>query len=177
LLQALDVCSVYFCLVMQIHEEAKKFSYQTGVRVVVAYGGAPIHNQVWFFLSLAVIVLTIAPLTQIFCLSRHFRLSVYLHGRTCHFFLVQDLVPFYSSITHLLFISVSNELSFSLSFCVSCWSQVPQWYWTYYGLCRACPIDPNSFSGFVLYFTQVLFVCCLQLLFSPNNSLMCHRAS
>ncbi|XP_016470923.2 DEAD-box ATP-dependent RNA helicase 11 [Nicotiana tabacum] len=29
----------------QIHDEAKKFSYQTGVRVVVAYGGAPINQQ------------------------------------------------------------------------------------------------------------------------------------
>ncbi|XP_073062572.1 DEAD-box ATP-dependent RNA helicase 52C-like [Primulina eburnea] len=29
----------------QIFEEAKKFSYQTGVRVVVAYGGAPIVGQ------------------------------------------------------------------------------------------------------------------------------------
>ncbi|XP_010250056.1 PREDICTED: DEAD-box ATP-dependent RNA helicase 52C-like isoform X2 [Nelumbo nucifera] len=29
----------------QIHEEAKKFSYQTGVRVVVAYGGAPVFQQ------------------------------------------------------------------------------------------------------------------------------------
>ncbi|MQM04742.1 hypothetical protein Taro_037541 [Colocasia esculenta] len=29
----------------QIHEEAKKFSYQTGVRVAVVYGGAPIHQQ------------------------------------------------------------------------------------------------------------------------------------
>ncbi|XP_043691606.1 DEAD-box ATP-dependent RNA helicase 37-like [Telopea speciosissima] len=29
----------------QIHEEARKFSYQTGVRVVVAYGGAPINQQ------------------------------------------------------------------------------------------------------------------------------------
>ncbi|PIA59998.1 hypothetical protein AQUCO_00400704v1 [Aquilegia coerulea] len=29
----------------QIHEEAKKFSYQTGVRAVVAYGGAPINQQ------------------------------------------------------------------------------------------------------------------------------------
>ncbi|CAN0927488.1 DEAD-box ATP-dependent RNA helicase 37 [Linum grandiflorum] len=29
----------------QIHDEAKKFSYQTGVRVVVAYGGAPIMSQ------------------------------------------------------------------------------------------------------------------------------------
>ncbi|XP_074560344.1 DEAD-box ATP-dependent RNA helicase 52B-like [Curcuma longa] len=32
-------------LSIQIHEEARKFSYQTGVRVVVAYGGAPIHQQ------------------------------------------------------------------------------------------------------------------------------------
>ncbi|XP_047970912.1 DEAD-box ATP-dependent RNA helicase 52C-like, partial [Salvia hispanica] len=29
----------------QIDEEAKKFSYQTGVKVVVAYGGAPIFQQ------------------------------------------------------------------------------------------------------------------------------------
>ncbi|KAL1559605.1 DEAD-box ATP-dependent RNA helicase 37 [Salvia divinorum] len=32
-------------LSVQIHEEARKFSYQTGVRVVVTYGGAPIHQQ------------------------------------------------------------------------------------------------------------------------------------
>ncbi|MCO5607214.1 hypothetical protein L7F22_061407 [Adiantum nelumboides] len=32
-------------LSMQIHEEAKKFAYQTGLRVVVAYGGAPITQQ------------------------------------------------------------------------------------------------------------------------------------
>ncbi|KAJ1276206.1 hypothetical protein BS78_05G196600 [Paspalum vaginatum] len=32
-------------LSMQIHDEARKFSYQTGVRVVVAYGGAPITGQ------------------------------------------------------------------------------------------------------------------------------------
>ncbi|KAE8664192.1 DEAD-box ATP-dependent RNA helicase 37 [Hibiscus syriacus] len=30
----------------QIHDEAKKFSYQTGVKVVVAYGGARINQQV-----------------------------------------------------------------------------------------------------------------------------------
>ncbi|GAA0152939.1 RNA helicase [Lithospermum erythrorhizon] len=29
----------------QIHEEARKFAYQTGVRVVVAYGGAPVNQQ------------------------------------------------------------------------------------------------------------------------------------
>ncbi|KAK2985380.1 hypothetical protein RJ640_029337 [Escallonia rubra] len=29
----------------QIHEEAKKFAYQTGVKVVVVYGGAPINQQ------------------------------------------------------------------------------------------------------------------------------------
>ncbi|KAK9101967.1 hypothetical protein Sjap_019221 [Stephania japonica] len=29
----------------QIHEEAKKFAYQTGVRVAVAYGGAPMGHQ------------------------------------------------------------------------------------------------------------------------------------
>ncbi|XP_057474629.1 DEAD-box ATP-dependent RNA helicase 37-like [Actinidia eriantha] len=32
-------------LSMQIHEEARKFAYQTGVKVVVAYGGAPISQQ------------------------------------------------------------------------------------------------------------------------------------
>ncbi|KAL6138218.1 hypothetical protein ACLB2K_063501 [Fragaria x ananassa] len=29
----------------QIHEETRKFAYQTGVKVVVAYGGAPINQQ------------------------------------------------------------------------------------------------------------------------------------
>ncbi|KAL8217249.1 hypothetical protein R6Q57_024086 [Mikania cordata] len=29
----------------QIHEEARKFAYQTGVKVVVVYGGAPINQQ------------------------------------------------------------------------------------------------------------------------------------
>jgi superfamily II DNA/RNA helicase len=38
-------CPFVVC-VLQIHEEARKFSYQTGVRVVVAYGGAPITQQV-----------------------------------------------------------------------------------------------------------------------------------
>ncbi|CAN4094830.1 unnamed protein product [Withania somnifera] len=33
------------CIGLQIHDEAKKFAYQTGVRVVVAYGGAPINQQ------------------------------------------------------------------------------------------------------------------------------------
>ncbi|CAN8279908.1 unnamed protein product [Cochlearia groenlandica] len=32
-------------LASQIHDEAKKFSYQTGVKVVVAYGGTPINQQ------------------------------------------------------------------------------------------------------------------------------------
>ncbi|GFZ20788.1 P-loop containing nucleoside triphosphate hydrolases superfamily protein [Actinidia rufa] len=32
-------------LSIQIHEEARKFAYQTGVKVVVAYGGAPINQQ------------------------------------------------------------------------------------------------------------------------------------
>ncbi|XWS66494.1 hypothetical protein CRYUN_Cryun05aG0204500 [Craigia yunnanensis] len=36
----------------QIHDEAKKFSYQTGVRVVVAYGGAPINQQMIRYLAL-----------------------------------------------------------------------------------------------------------------------------
>ncbi|KAJ6382339.1 hypothetical protein OIU77_030900 [Salix suchowensis] len=29
----------------QIHDEAKKFAYQTGVKVVVVYGGAPVNQQ------------------------------------------------------------------------------------------------------------------------------------
>lgn len=42
------VTSLLFSAVndFQIHEEARKFSYQTGVKVVVAYGGAPINQQV-----------------------------------------------------------------------------------------------------------------------------------
>lgn len=34
------------CMFWQIHDEAKKFAYQTGVKVVVAYGGTPINQQV-----------------------------------------------------------------------------------------------------------------------------------
>lgn len=33
-------------LTSQIYEEARKFSYQTGIRPVVIYGGAPVVNQV-----------------------------------------------------------------------------------------------------------------------------------
>ncbi|CAL1359236.1 unnamed protein product [Linum trigynum] len=31
----------------QIHEEAKKFAFKTGVKIVVAYGGAPIQQQLY----------------------------------------------------------------------------------------------------------------------------------
>ena len=34
------------CFFWQIHDEARKFSYQTGVKVVVAYGGTPVNQQV-----------------------------------------------------------------------------------------------------------------------------------
>ncbi|KAA8518318.1 hypothetical protein F0562_015799 [Nyssa sinensis] len=43
LIYAILISSVHFD--MQIHDEARKFSYQTGVKVVVAYGGAPINQQ------------------------------------------------------------------------------------------------------------------------------------
>ena len=33
-------------LTSQIHEEARKFCYQTGIKPVVIYGGAPVVNQV-----------------------------------------------------------------------------------------------------------------------------------
>ncbi|CAA2989932.1 lon protease homolog 2, peroxisomal-like isoform X1 [Olea europaea subsp. europaea] len=35
---------IEYLAVRKIHDEAKKFSYQTGVKVVVAYGGAPIFQ-------------------------------------------------------------------------------------------------------------------------------------
>jgi len=41
------VCNILSFRSFQILEEARKFSYQTGVRVVVAYGGAPINQQVF----------------------------------------------------------------------------------------------------------------------------------
>ena len=33
-------------LLLQIYEEAKKFAYQSGVKVAVVYGGAPMTQQV-----------------------------------------------------------------------------------------------------------------------------------
>ncbi|KAJ4824053.1 hypothetical protein Tsubulata_032058 [Turnera subulata] len=39
------ILSLARVLSMLIHEEARKFAYQTGVKVVVAYGGAPINQQ------------------------------------------------------------------------------------------------------------------------------------
>ena len=53
------VCDKTFFM-PQIHEEAKKFSYQTGVRVVVAYGGAPIHQQVYAFLCIMTLLVLFA---------------------------------------------------------------------------------------------------------------------
>ncbi|KAG2683246.1 hypothetical protein I3760_10G024200 [Carya illinoinensis] len=44
----------------QIHDEVKKFSYQTGVKVVVTYGGAPI-NQQWRELERGVDILVATP--------------------------------------------------------------------------------------------------------------------
>jgi hypothetical protein len=44
-----------FGFTLQIHEEARKFSYQTGVRVVVAYGGAPINQQVCVLFLICII--------------------------------------------------------------------------------------------------------------------------
>ncbi|KAF8370232.1 hypothetical protein HHK36_031737 [Tetracentron sinense] len=43
----------------QIHEEAKKFSNQTGVKVVVTYGGAPFNHQCYL----------IFPFVELFCYS------------------------------------------------------------------------------------------------------------
>ncbi|CAF1847945.1 unnamed protein product [Brassica oleracea] len=37
--------SLLFYFMLMIHDKAKKFSYQTGVKVVVAYGGTPIDQQ------------------------------------------------------------------------------------------------------------------------------------
>ncbi|KAI9191106.1 hypothetical protein LWI28_003649 [Acer negundo] len=44
----------------QIHDEAKKFSYQTGVKVVVAYGGAPMAQQ-FYNLEKGVDILVATP--------------------------------------------------------------------------------------------------------------------
>jgi hypothetical protein len=48
-------CRNLCCAVMvyfQIHLEARKFSYQTGLKALVAYGGTPINQQVCAFLLL-----------------------------------------------------------------------------------------------------------------------------
>lgn len=45
-IHACNLSLISFATDFQIHDEARKFSYQTGVKVVVAYGGAPINQQV-----------------------------------------------------------------------------------------------------------------------------------
>lgn len=45
----MSLCSLWgvvWFLTVQIYEEAKKFAYQTVVKVAVAYGGAPFGQQV-----------------------------------------------------------------------------------------------------------------------------------
>lgn len=51
------ICVVCICVILvfefvmlKIHEEARKFSYETGIKVAVAYGGTPITHQVLPFL-------------------------------------------------------------------------------------------------------------------------------
>lgn len=46
----------YIAIVLQISDEAKKFAYQTGIRVVVCYGGAPVHNQVCILCSFVIAI-------------------------------------------------------------------------------------------------------------------------
>ena len=77
----------------QIHEEARKFSYQTGVRVVVAYGGAPIHQQVYAFLCIMVLVLL---LNKVFS---------FLHA-----LLTVGFVCLLSSIAHLNILSYVSKI-------------------------------------------------------------------
>lgn len=64
----------------QIHEEARKFSYQTGVRVVVAYGGAPINQQVF-------ILICFCDFFAFLCLVRNFYLFIYLLNLFIFYFL------------------------------------------------------------------------------------------
>ncbi|KAI3714797.1 hypothetical protein L6452_21757 [Arctium lappa] len=58
-------------LCCQIHEEAKKFCYQTGVKVAVAYGGAPIGHQLRSFeKGVDILVATPGRLTDVIERSR-----------------------------------------------------------------------------------------------------------
>ena len=52
----------------QIHDEAKKFAYQTGVKVVVAYGGASITQQVCILNFIYLVVYAVFQLTQLDCI-------------------------------------------------------------------------------------------------------------
>lgn len=61
---------------LQIHEEARKFSYQTGVKVVVAYGGAPINHQV--------LICEILVLGLLIC----FYISCLLPLKVVHYFVI-----------------------------------------------------------------------------------------
>lgn len=83
-----------FCIFyLQIHEEARKFSYQTGVRVVVAYGGAPINQQV-------VDVLFLYFSREALIVTYHFS-SLILFFISCKFCLLKMIIK------QLTFISIS----------------------------------------------------------------------
>lgn len=72
----------------QIHEEARKFAYQTGVRVVVAYGGAPINQQVallsFFFFSY---LLHLCFLFFLELIMQHYYMMLFLIDASSFFFL------------------------------------------------------------------------------------------
>ena len=70
------ICGFMF----QINEEAKKFSSQTGLRVVVAYGGTPMYDQVgaaFFMVSIfSEQTLFCCPFVQSSLIFKQFRCSV-----------------------------------------------------------------------------------------------------
>jgi hypothetical protein len=58
---------------LQIHEEARKLSYQTGVKVVVAYGGVLITHEDVFMTNF------VLNMTLYFCHTKPFFCSVSYH--------------------------------------------------------------------------------------------------
>ena len=120
----------------QIYDEARKFTYQTGIRPVVVYGGAPVMNQVPHELALLPCPgIMLCPCNYrpllLFCHQQHPCSA--LHGmvlcaKMCYALLVRPLIAEVLSPPH---VPGCSGLVNSAGMCCSCgrWSVGATFWW------------------------------------------------